>query len=174
MSIFGLFSAGNDYDIISEQILEYYRFHKKIESIFLNKNTNEKDAKEELYFINPDWIKKWKLYTNYDEAIKYLDKDINKSMLENIIFKNNSLYPYNFSLEKSNDFLNKTLLKAIDFESIVNKKLYNLYEKFYNYRIFSFFNIFNAESIKAIFSENMLILLIDKYKRIKVIYTGDL
>ena len=159
MSLFGLFSVGNDYDIISEQIFEYYRFHKKIESIFLNKNTNEKDAKEELYFINPDWIKKWKLYTNYDEAIKYLDKDINKSMLENIILKNKSLYPYYFSLEKSNDFLNKTLLKAIDFESIVNKKLYNLYEKSYNYKIFSFLNTFNAESINAIFSENMLVLL---------------
>ena len=54
MSIFGLFSAGNDYDIISEQILEYYRFHKKIESIFLIKNTNEEkeEEKEEIYFIN--------------------------------------------------------------------------------------------------------------------------
>jgi hypothetical protein len=66
MSLFGLFSVGNDYDIISEQIFEYYRFHKKIESIFLNKNTNEEETKEEIYFINPDWIKMWKLYTNYD------------------------------------------------------------------------------------------------------------
>ena len=177
MSLFGLnfFINKDDYENLLEEILEYYNFHNKIESIFLDKNIHESKIKEKLFFINSDWIKKWKFYTNYDEAIRNINLKDNESLFKKIILKNKNYYPSDFAFENSNHFLNKTLLKEEDFESVVNEKLYNLFNSNYNNIFSSIFNkIFKAEFIKAIYYKKMLVLLIDKYKRIKVIYKGNL
>ena len=74
----------------AEQIKNYYLFHKKIELIFtegfipffeygtkgfINSFLNPQKANyfQVFYIINKDWIKNWKLYSNYSYVKQKLD-----------------------------------------------------------------------------------------------------
>ena len=60
----------------SIQIINYYIFHKKIENI-IKKGKNPLNAQRNeisIYILNLQWIKKWKIYTNYEAVQKELDK----------------------------------------------------------------------------------------------------
>lgn len=60
----------------SEQIINYYIFHKKIDNI-IKKGYNPLNAQANeisIYILNLQWIKKWKIYTNYEDVQKELDK----------------------------------------------------------------------------------------------------
>ena len=160
-----------NYNDIYQQILEYYKFHKTIETFFVEGfNSNSTGKKEEFYFIDSNWIINWKLYTNYDEVINNIDKNFDYLINKNILKKNFDYFPGTVTSKNSlKEFLEITLLKPRDFEKIINKKTYDLLNKFYKDLIsFNFFN----ESIEGIFYEKMLVLFIDKYKRIKIIYKG--
>ena len=91
--------------------------------------------------------------------------------------ENNKYYPsgINFS-EAYNEFPQTNLLVSKDFENLVNKTLYDLFCDSYNFKIlFINFNYFNkVDSIRGIFYDKFFILLIDQYKRIIIIYNGDL
>ena len=122
----------NDYLHIYQQILEYYNFQKKIETFFSEGfNSNSSGKKEEFYFINSNWIINWKTYINYNEVIKYIDKNIDYLINKKIIKKNYNFYPG--PVTSNNElkiFLGITLLKQRDFERVVNQKAYDLFKKF--------------------------------------------
>ena len=109
----------NDLKSIYQQILEYYNFHKKIESFFLDGfNADGTGKKEDLYFIDSNWIEKWKIFINYEEVIKDIDKGEDYLIENNILKRNNDYYPNEISSGESIDiFLQKTLLEAKDFDS---------------------------------------------------------
>ena len=114
------------YKNIYQQIIEYYSFHKKIETFF-SKGYNDigTGLKEDFYFINSSWIKKWKLYSNYDEVIKYIDNsDIDFLINKNILKENNEYYPSFIKFNGAfNEFPQTNLLEAKDFENLVNCSL---------------------------------------------------
>ena len=65
--------------------MEYYKFHKNIESYFLEGfNNNGTKQRIILYFIDSKWIESWKLYTNYDEVVKNIDKGYENLIKEKI------------------------------------------------------------------------------------------
>ena len=166
-------------ELKSQQIIEYYIFHKKIENIINKGNNplfNENNQINNIYIVNPNWINQWKIYTNYKEVKKELDKieELNeKSLLEKLKEKckdlinkgiiNDSLYDKPFSenhLEFGNLFL--------ELEFIKNEVLDNLID-FNSYKLFKNSNI----SIKGIINDKMIILMMNKIKKIKFIYNVD-
>ena len=156
------------------QILEYYNFHKKIESYFLEGfNNNGSNQRIILYFIDSNWIKSWKLYTNYDEVVNNIDKGYEYLIKEKILNKSGKYYPASLKSGNSRQlFLNKILYEIKDFDNIINQSTYELF--YQNYAEFMDSYLFNMENIKGILYNKMMILLIPHQKRIKVIYKGEM
>ena len=70
---------GADSSNLTNQILCYYLFHKKLELFFNNQYNpfinNKMEIKlESYYIINKDILKSWKEYCNYSLHKAYLDK----------------------------------------------------------------------------------------------------
>ena len=159
----------NKGQLLSQQILEYYNLHKQIKSYFIEGFNNDADEKKYyLYFINSDLIKEWKMFINYDEIIKHIDdKDyLNKEIINNT---NIELFPF---YQNNNDdsysiFLSKILLEVDDFECLVNKKFLDILDN-------SWFNTKSLEFIEVKFLKEMLLLFIEKQKRVKVFYKGEI
>ena len=166
-------------EIKAQQIAEYYRFHKKIEFIIKKGNNplfNENNQIENIYIVNPNWINQWKLYTNYNEVKKELDKieETNEnSLLEKLKEKCKEL----INNKTINDSLNDkpssenhiefgNIILELDF--IKNEVLDYLIDS-NTYKLFNNSNI----SIKGIINDKMIILMIEKIKKIKFIYNVD-
>ena len=157
-----------------DEIDEYYKFHKCIESYFIQGlNENMKRNEETFYFIDLKWIKKWKNHTNYKNIINYIEKGYDFNWLID-----NKKIKIELSQEPSSvdsgdsyeNFLKKDIYDIEDFECIVNQSTYDLF-KSYN----SFFEKFTTKNknIEGILYDKMLILLIKEQNKIKIIYKGD-
>jgi hypothetical protein len=156
------------------EIIEYYNFHKEIESYFsegFNKKGN--GIIQNFYFIDLDWIKKWKRFINYELTVLNLQKGLKYLIDNNILNNNEENMPSNIhSGESQDNFINKMLYKIEDFDCIVNENTYQLFDQNYGHIWNIFFS--KIESIKGVLYDNMLILLIKKNKRIKILYKGEM
>ena len=177
-------------EIKSEQIVNYYLFHKKIESI-INKGKipfiDNINQILKIYIINPNWINNWKLYTNYNRVKTELDKIVETNE-ENLLTKlkekcqdltnegmiNNSIN-YKPDVENHLEFgeiiLELDFLKNEVFDYLID---YNTYDSFFS--DISIFKIFRHETrkIKGIINDRMFILMLDNKKKIKFIYKGEI
>jgi hypothetical protein len=159
---------------IYEQVVEYYNFHEQLKKYFnegINFDANKK--KEKFFFVNSEWIRLWKHYVNYENAIKYIDRYEN--FVENIEF-NSDIEDFNYIINSGDSlyfFLSKTLLEIKDFDCLINEKTYNLFSEIFPIERFNYFWS-NVDYIEGIFYERMLILFIYNQKRIKVFYQGEM
>ena len=146
---------------IYDQIMEYYKFHKQIESYFMEGYNNDADEikKDTIYFIDLDWINNWKLFNDYDKIIYSLTNEdyINKELIDN---DDKELFPFNCgSGYSSSIFLSKIILKLEDFDCLINQETLKL-----------FGDNNNLDIIEIKFYKKMLMLFIENQKRIKVFY----
>lgn len=123
-----------------KQALSYFVFQYKFK-LLLEKGINKlfiNDEEIKCYVIDTDWIKKWKLYLNYDEIIKYADKDYDYLINNKIIKIKSEHYPSNFNGNGIYGFYKKEM-KLEDFKCIIDKNIYELFrnefENFFFYRI---------------------------------------
>ena len=175
----------------SEQIINYYIFHKKIDNI-IKKGYNPLNAQANeisIYILNLQWIKKWKIYTNYEDVQKELDKiegNDEKSLIiklnercDKLINKgtinNSSIYqPGNNEEYNHLDFGNKVLdsqfFKDEVLEALVDEKTFISFFGIFE-QIFNFNNIIN---ITGIIKDKIFILMMKQNKRMKLFYYGEM
>ena len=169
----------------SQQIINYYIFHKKIEQI-INKGNNpyckNKDIID-IYLINPYWINLWKLYSNYDKVKQEFDKindENEKSLLNKLEYKcidlirdgiiNNSDNNYPPSMDNTefyNIFLELKYIKNDVFDYLID---YQTYKSLFN--IYNPLNLLNNFKIKGIIRSKMIILIMEQNYKMKFIYKG--
>ena len=154
-------------------IIHYYLFQKVISKYFNKKY--QKDDENEIkngYIINPYWIKDWKKIIKYDEIENKLDKlKINEKNLksnedeiksyikkyikeEEIKSVSNNVKTNNFNLIRKNIFKRRYLT------NLMPEKVYKLLK--INKKITKF-------KIKYILKNKLIILILKKYKTIKII-----
>lgn len=175
----------------SEQIINYYIFHKKIDNLIkkgenpIKSQTNE----EYIYILNSQWIKKWKLYSNYDviktELDKIIDNDenslitklnercnelINDGTINNSTDYQPGTYDEYSHLDFGNTVLDLQFIKEEVFEYFVDYKTFSSFFGIFE-KIFNFNNIIN---IKGIIKNQMFILMMNQKNKIKLFYKGDL
>jgi len=175
----------------SEQIINYYIFQKQIENIIkIGENPLNHQPKEIcIYILNLQWIKKWKLYTNYEEVKKELDliKDNDENSLitklnercellikYDMIDNSKNLQPGNYDEYNHFDFGNKVLnlpfFKDEVLEALVDEKTFSsffgIFEKIYNF--------ISIISIKGIITNRIFILMMNQNKKIKLFYKEDM
>ena len=155
-----------------EQILNYYEFHKKIESYYNEGYNIEANFESQFfYFIDSNWIKSWKRYINYQEVIKNLEHGYD-FLINNNILNNDDDFNFNFPYVNNGRiediFLNKLLYKIEDFDCLINNELYSSFIDYYKTKFD------NSSAIEGIFYDKMLVLIISKQRRIKIIYKGQL
>jgi ubiquitin C-terminal hydrolase len=173
----------------SEQIINYYIFHKKIDNIIktgenpLNAQRNEIT----IYILNLQWIKKWKLYTNYEKVQKELDKindnDENSlitklnercdELIKEGIINNSEIYqPGNAEECNHLDFGNKVLdlkfFKDEVLEALVDE---TTFISFFGY-MEQIFNFKNIVYITGIIKNKIFILMMKQNKKMKLFYKG--
>ena len=175
----------------SEQIINYYIFQKQIENIIKKgENPLNHQTKETwIYILNLQWIKKWKIYTNYEEIKKELDliedNDENSLITKlnercellieyGMIDNSKDLQPGNYDEYNHLDFGNKVLglqfFKDEVLEALVDEKTFSsffgIFEKIYNFN--------SIISIKGIITNQIFILMMRQNKRIKLFYKEDM
>ena len=109
---------------IFEEVWAYYDFHSEISKYF-NEGINLEPNKyeQEIYFVDYNWIKAWKKYTNYDNVI-LMGKDFNSLKENGLLQINKKNYPRNIeSGRASKIFLAKTVYKIEDFDCLIDKQL---------------------------------------------------
>ena len=163
--------GGLGYD---DGIINYYLFQKKLSQYF-DKMYNKKDENEISvgYIINPGWIKNWKNTIQYDKIEKklielkinqgnfkshqdeiksYIEKHINKDEIKKL---SNTVKTNRFDIIHKNIFSRKFLTNLMP-----EKKVFELLK-------------INSKTtkikIKYILKNNMIILILEKYKIIKII-----
>ena len=159
-----------------EQIEEYYILHKRIKYIFeLGYNPLEK-YKNKLYIIDINWINHWKKYSNYLKAQQYFEvngldnekelKKVINEMCKNMI-KTNEINsdgiippPMNNEIE-ANFFFNKLIYNIEDFDCLINKNNYKLFQKL------SYSNMMTTNKIKILINQNFLFLIFENKLKIK-------
>ena len=168
--LFNIFNKKSIAELKYEQILNYYEFHKKIESYFeVGYNAEANSKSQYFYFIDSNWIKSWKRYINYQEVIKNLEYGC-EFLINNNILNNDD----NFNFSYANNgriediFLNKLLYKIEDFDCLIDFDLYSAFLDYYQTKFE------NSSAIEGIFYDKMLVLIINKQRRIKIIYKGQL
>ena len=167
----------------TQQIINYYIFHKKIEKI-INKEINpyciNKDIID-IYIINPNWIILWKIYTNYEYVKKEFDKIededeyslLNKLENKCIEMKTNGIINDSISnfpssmdnMEFANQFFELQFIKNEVFDYLID---YETYKSFFN--IYNPMNLFNNYIIKGKIDGIMIILMMEQNYKIKFIY----
>ena len=162
-------------DIITNEIYKevwaYYYFHSEISKYFnegLNLEPNGHE--QEIYFVDYNWIKSWKKYTNYENVI-LMGKDY-KSLKENGLLEyGKENYPRNIESGRASIiFLAKIVYEIEDFDCLIDKATYDLFKRYNNHYYITNIFISYLDSIKCIFFEEMFALLIEKLNRIKIIY----
>ena len=163
-----IFNKKSIAEIKYEQILNYYKFHQKIESYFKEGYNAEANFESQyFYFIDSNWIKSWKRYVNYQEVIKNLEYGY--EIINNILNNDDDFnfdYANNGRIEDI--FLNKLLYKIEDFDCLIDFDLYSSFLDNYQTKFE------NSSAIEGIFYDKMLVLIINKQRRIKIIYKGQL
>ena len=157
---------------IFKEIWTYYEFHHDINKYFVEGiNLEPNNYEQEVYFVDYNWIKSWKKYTNYENII---------TMEKNYEFlKENGFLEYNEKIKLRNlesgnaksHFLNISVYKIEDFDCLIDKATYDLFKRYdkKNSKM-AIFAISNLDSFNYIFFKEMFVLLIEEQNRIKLIY----
>ena len=147
---------------IFKEIWTYYEFHHDINKYFVEGiNLEPNNYEQEVYFVDYNWIKSWKKYTNYENII---------TMEKNYEFlKENGYLEYNgksklrnlASGNAKNHFLNISVYKIEDFDCLIDKATYDLFARYNkNYsKMINMFNISNLDSINIIFFHEIFAIL---------------
>ena len=70
--------------IIYNEIIDYYKFENELE-LYLNNSQQNQNFKKTGYFVEINWLKKWKEKTNYEEIKKLIKAKFDKSQIKNEI-----------------------------------------------------------------------------------------
>ena len=175
----------------SEQIINYYIFHKKIDNI-IKKGINLLNAQRNeisIYILNLEWIKKWKLYTNYEVVQKELDNinDNDENSLYTKLNERCEILIKNDTINNSTDYQpgNDEEYNLLDFgNKVLDLQFFNeeFWEALVDEKTFtSFFGIFeqifnfkNIVYITGIIKSEILILMMKQNKKMKLFYYGDM
>ena len=157
---------------INDEIKSYYEFHEQINSYFTigyNGKAENNKHKQTLYFIDNNWIKKWKDYSKYETIKNFIIKDNNfKNEGENYN-KNHNLGDLKTG-DAYNTFLATIVHKIEDFDCLVDENTYKLFKKYKDFKLKTWkAHIFKDKEIKEIycrFYENIFVLLTKDRKRI--------
>ena len=161
----------------NNNIFKYYIFQKKFKK-YLTGKIFEKERKiiKNGYLIPLDWIKEWKRKINYNIISKKLDslqiestklKENQINVIKNIfqnninIFDNNML---NNIIINNNFIINERILSENFLESFVNEK---------TYKLLKIDRKIGVEEIKYIFKQKMMILFLENYNMIKILFSYD-
>ena len=161
----------------NNNIFKYYIFQKKFKK-YLTGKIFEKERKiiKNGYLIPLDWIKEWKRKINYNIISKNLDSlqiestklkenqiNIIKNIFQNNInnFDNNML---NNIIINNNFIINERILSEKFLESFVNEK---------TYKLLKIDRKIGVEEIKYIFKQKMMILFLENYNMIKILFSYD-
>ena len=161
----------------NNNIFKYYIFQKKFKK-YLTGKIFEKERKiiKNGYLIPLDWIKEWKRKINYNiisknldslqiESTKLKENQINviKNIFQNNInnFDNNML---NNIIINNNFIINERILSEKFLESFVNEK---------TYKLLKIDRKIGVEEIKYIFKQKMMILFLENYNMIKILFSYD-
>ena len=171
----------------SEQIINYYIFHKKIDNI-IKKGINLLNAQRNeisIYILNLQWIKKWKLYTNYEVVQKELDNinDNDENSLYTKLNERCEILIKNDTINNSTDYQpgNDEEYNLLDFgNKVLDVQFFNeeFWEALVDEKTFtSFFGIFeqifnfkNIVYITGIIKSEILILMMKQNKKMKLFY----
>ena len=171
---------------LTNQILTYYLFHKRLELFFNCQNNpfiqNNKEGMkvEKYYIIQKELIELWKDYCNYS---------LHKTYLDEINFYNTNIESYitniKDSIEKLNKELNKTDIKETfyngiytesnwygksklqieDFDNIIDEEAFEYFKENLDKKL--------ASNIQGIITGDRLIIFYEKTFQIKFLYHGQ-
>ena len=169
---------------INDEIKSYYEFHEQINSYFTigyNGKAENNKHKQTLYFIDNNWIKKWKDYSKYETIKNFIMKDNNFKHEGENYNKNHNLGDLKTG-DAYNTFLATIVHKIEDFDCLVDENTYKLFKKYKDFKLKTWkAHIFKDKEIKEIycrFYENIFVLLTKDRKRIilysKLIVNGEL
>ena len=148
---------------IFKEIWTYYEFHHDINKYFVEGiNLEPNNYEQEVYFVDYNWIKSWKKYTNYENII---------TMEKNYEFlKENGYLEYNEKIKLRNlesgnaksHFLNISVYKIEDFDCLIDKATYDLFKRYdkKNSKM-AIFAISNLDSFNYIFFLELVQLNLD-------------
>ena len=161
---------------INDEIKSYYEFHEQINSYFTigyNEKAENNKHKQTLYFIDNNWIKKWKDYSKYEPIKNLIMKDNNFKYEGENYNKNHNLGDLKTG-DAYNNFLATIVHKIEDFDCLVDENTYKLFKKYKDFKLKTWkAHIFKDKEIKEIFCrfyENIFVLLTKDRKRI-ILYT---
>ena len=164
---------------IYEAIWAYHEFHTEINKYFVEGiNLKPNNYEQEIYFVDYNWIKSWKKYTNYENVIG-MGRDNYDFLKENGFLEYNEKPKFR-NIESGSAykiFKAKTVFKIEDFDCLIDKATYDYFRE-YNNHYFSPFKFLdyldnNLDSINCIFYNDMFVLLIENENRMKVIYQKE-
>ena len=173
---------GNSSDVLNNQILYYYLFHKKLELFFNRQHNpffeiNKKEIKlDKYYIIDKKLLYSWKEYSYYDLHKYYLNK---------IELYNNSFEEYIKKLESTikkvkessginniatlfdnpgadSEWYNNNKLQIENFENVIDEKTYEYFK-------YIFKNELNS-NVNGIITNDKLIIFYEKFCQIKFLY----
>jgi len=157
---------------INDEIKSYYEFHEQINSYFTigyNGKAENNKHKQTLYFIDNNWIKKWKDYSKYETIKNFIIKDNNFKYEGENYNKNHNLGDLKTG-DAYNNFLATIVHKIEEFDCLVDEKTYKLFKKYKDFKLKTWkAHIFKDKEIKEIycrFYENIFVLLTKDRKRI--------
>ena len=141
---------------------------------------------EILYVVDINWINCWKKYSDYNAAIKYLEKIENKfnseqefkneikEICDNMVLTGEITNSENYkpgpmdNESFGNNFIHKLELKLEDFDSLVDEETFTLLKKIPNYSFNS-----KAVCLKGMILDKIIILLIEKERKMKFIFNDE-
>ena len=170
---------------LTNQILYYYLFHKKLELFFTGQynpfinNNNDSIKLENYYIISKDLIKKWKIYCNYYIYQACLDKiNLYNISLEEYIYKvRTAIEKLNKELTKNDiydkfksgsnadtNWCSRNILKKEDFDNIIDETAYQYFKIILHKNLIS--------NIKGMITNDKLIILYENIFQMKFLYHG--
>ena len=158
---------------INDEIKSYYEFHEQINSYFTigyNGKAENNKHKQTLYFIDNNWIKKWKDYSKYETIKNFITTKDNNFKYEGQNYNKNHNLGDLKTGDAYNTFLATIVHKIEDFDCLVDENTYKLFKKYKDFKLKTWkAHIFKDKEIKEIycrFYENIFVLLTKDRKRI--------
>ena len=162
---------------INDEVKSYYEFHEQINSYFTigyNGKAENSKHKQTLYFIDNNWIKKWKDYSKYETIKNFITTKDNNFKYEGQNYNKNHNLGDLKTGDAYNNFLATIVHKIEDFDCLVDENTYKLFKKYKDFKLKTWkAHIFKDKEIKEIycrFYENIFVLLTKDRKRI-ILYT---